>query len=252
MKKRYFMEGLKSGLPICLGYFSVSIAFGMMAIHLKRPIGEAVLISLTNLTSAGQFAGLKIIGNRGGLIEVFLSTLIINARYFLMSLSISQKLAPKTKWYEKLLIAYGITDEIFAISMSQTRALTFSYMMGVIVISVFDWVSGTFVGGIASSLLPVSVMDAFGIALYGMFIAIVIPAIKKNRNNRIAVMIALVLSTFFYFSSWLSEGWSIIVITVGVSALMAWLCPIDQKEEAFVDGLEGNAGDDDHDVRDPA
>nr|WP_304597802.1 AzlC family ABC transporter permease [Dubosiella newyorkensis] len=169
-----------------------------------------------------------------------------------MSLSISQKLAPKTKWYEKLLIAYGITDEIFAISMSQTRALTFSYMMGVIVISVFGWVSGTFVGGIASSLLPVSVMDAFGIALYGMFIAIVIPAIKKNRNNRIAVMIALVLSTFFYFSSWLSEGWSIIVITVGVSALMAWLCPIDQKEEAFVDGLEGNAGDDDHDVRDPA
>lgn len=156
MKKRYFMEGLKSGLPICLGYFSVSIAFGMMAIHLKRPIGEAVLISLTNLTSAGQFAGLKIIGNRGGLIEVFLSTLIINARYFLMSLSISQKLAPKTKWYEKLLIAYGITDEIFAISMSQTRALTFSYMMGVIVISVFGWVSGTFVGGdrflIASSL----------------------------------------------------------------------------------------------------
>ncbi len=145
-----------------------------------------------------------------------------------MSLSISQKLAPKTKWYEKLLIAYGITDEIFAVSMSQTRALTFSYMMGVIVISVFGWVSGTFVGGI------------------------VIPAIKKNRNNRIAVMIALVLSTFFYFSSWLSEGWSIIVITVGISALMAWLCPIDQKEEAFVDGLEGNVGDDDHDVRDPA
>lgn len=239
-KKADWLRGLKDGLPICLGYFSVSIAFGMMAIAFHQSIGEAVLISLTNLTSAGQFAGLQIIAEHGGLIPLFISTLIINARYFLMALSVSQKMSEQTTLKEKLLVAYGITDEIFAVSMANQGAITFWYMLGVIPISMLGWVSGTWVGAVASSVLPAFVSGAFGIALYGMFIAILVPGAKKDKNVRVAVGLSIGISVFFSWISILSTGWNIILITVVVSAWMAFWYPINQEERDFEDGMERN------------
>lgn len=239
-KKADWQKGLKDGLPICLGYFSVSIAFGMVAIALHQSIGEAVLISLTNLTSAGQFAGLQIIAEHGGLIPLFISTLIINARYFLMALSISQKMSEQTTLKEKLLVAYGITDEIFAVSMANQGPITFWYMLGVIPISMLGWVSGTWVGAAASSLLPPFVSGAFGIALYGMFIAILVPGAKKAKNVRIAIGLSIGASMLFSWFSALSNGWNIIWITIIVSAWMAFRYPIDQEERDFEDGMERN------------
>lgn len=234
-----FKRGLKDGLPIGLGYFSVSIAFGMMAIVLKRPVAEAVLISLTNLTSAGQFAGLQLIAAHGGLAELFLTTLIINARYFLMSLSISQKLDPEVTLWQKLCIAFGITDEIFAAAIGQKGSLRFPYMMGVIAVAMLGWTCGTFAGAQASSILPAVVTSAFGIALYGMFIAIIVPQARDHRNVRLAVLLSVCLSCIVFYVpvfSFLSSGWSIIVITLIVSGVMASVCPVDQEERMEEDG----------------
>lgn len=251
--KNQFKLGLKDGLPICLGYFSVSIAFGMMAVVLKRPAMEGVLMSLTNLTSAGQFAGIRLIAGRGSLLELFVSTLIINARYFLMSLSVSQKLDVKTSLPKKMMIAFGITDEIFAVSMGQKGQLTFPYMMGVILIATAGWTAGTFVGAKASSILPAVVSSAFGIALYGMFIAIIVPEAKKHKNVLIAILLAITASCIFYyvpFFSFLSNGWSIIVITIGISLLMSFISPIDEEERSEEDGDLCIAGDGSDNVRD--
>ena len=130
MKKQEFLEGLRDGLPICLGYFSVSMAFGLTAVMSGVPIWAAVVISLTNLTSAGQFAGMNLIAAQGALIEIGLTTLIINLRYFLMSISVSQKVDQKMSMKERMAVAFGITDEIFAVSMQRDHELTTAYMAG--------------------------------------------------------------------------------------------------------------------------
>ena len=132
MKKSEFLQGIRHGIPICLGYFSVSAAFGITAVRSGLPLWTAVLISLTNVTSAGQFAGVNLMVAGGSMIEIAMTTLIINIRYFLMSLSVSQKVESKMSMKKRLGIAYGITDEIFAVSMQQPRKLTASYMAGLI------------------------------------------------------------------------------------------------------------------------
>ena len=249
--KGQFRQGLKDGVPVALGYFSVSIAFGMMGVLLGRPVGETVLVSLTNLTSAGQFAGVRLLAAGGTLVELFLTTLIINARYFLMALSVSQKLDSKVTWKEKLLIAFGITDEIFAVSMGHKGALTFWYMMGLIALPVLGWTLGTYTGAVASSVLPDSVTSAFGIALYGMFIAIVVPAAKDHKNVFWAVALSILASCVLFYAPWfsfLSDGWSVIVVTVGISALMAFIAPIDEQERMDEDGDCGFDGDGPDDV----
>lgn len=146
MKKSEFLQGIRHGIPICLGYFSVSAAFGITAVRSGLPLWTAVLISLTNVTSAGQFAGVNLMVAGGSMIEIAMTTLIINIRYFLMSLSVSQKVESKMSMKKRLGIAYGITDEIFAVSMQQPRKLTASYMAGLILTPVVGWTLGTFCG----------------------------------------------------------------------------------------------------------
>ena len=146
MKKSEFLQGIRHGIPICLGYFSVSAAFGITAVRSGLPLWTAVLISLTNVTSAGQFAGVNLMVAGGSMIEIAMTTLIINIRYFLMSLSVSQKVESKMSMKKRLGIAYGITDEIFAVSMQQPRKLTASYMAGLILTPVVGWTLGTFLG----------------------------------------------------------------------------------------------------------
>ncbi len=231
MKKNEFFNGIKDGVPICLGYFSVSMAFGMTAVLSGLPSWAAVLTSLTNLTSAGQFAGINILLAGGRLAELIITTLIINARYFLMSLSVSQKTSSEMTLFQRFFVSFGITDEIFAVSMRHTRPLTATYMAGLILTPLFGWTAGTATGTLATSVLPESLSLAMGIALYGMFIAITVPPAKKNKNVLISVLMAIFMSVAFTYLPLLknlSSGWSIIIIAVLVSALCAIWFPITE------------------------
>lgn len=233
MKKNHFLDGIRDGIPICLGYFSVSMAFGIAASKIGLPVWAAILTSLTNVTSAGQFAGINIMQELGGLLEFAITTLIINMRYFLMSLSVSQKVDVRMKFGQRFLIAFGITDEVFAVSMRREGALTTAYMLGLILTPVIGWTSGTAVGALVTSIMPPALSSAMGIALYGMFIAIVVPPARENRNVLVSAVMAIVASLIFYYAPYLrnlSSGWTIIIITVVVSALCATLFPLRIEE----------------------
>lgn len=232
--KKEFMLGIRDGIPICLGYFSVSVAFGMTAVMAGMPLWAAVLISLTNLTSAGQFAGSNLMIAGGGMAELGLTTLIINMRYFLMSLSVSQKVEEKMTMRQRLAVSFGITDEIFAVSMQHKGELSAVYMAGLILTPVIGWTGGTLVGGAATSLMPEVLSSALGIALYGMFIAIIIPPAREERSVLFTVVLAIAASLAFTYLPGLKEltgGWSIIIITILVSGLAAWLFPREEKDE---------------------
>ena len=232
MKRNEFINGIKDGIPICLGYFSVSMAFGIAAVKGGIPVWASILTSLTNVTSAGQFAGINIMLALGTLIEIAITTLIINMRYFLMSLSVSQKVDSSMKLWQRCLVSFGITDEIFAVSMRHQRPLTAIYMAGLIITPVLGWTLGTATGAIATTVMPDALSSAMGIALYGMFIAIVVPPARENSKVLVAVLAAIAGSLLFAYAPVLkniSGGWTIIIITLIVSALCATFFPI--KEE---------------------
>ena len=231
MKKQEFLEGIRDGIPICLGYFSVSMAFGLTAVLSGIPIWAAVVISLTNLTSAGQFAGMNLIAAQGALVEIGLTTLIINIRYFLMSISVSQKVDQKMTMKERMAVAFGITDEIFAVSMQRDHELTTAYMAGLILTPVLGWTGGTLVGAVATSLMPPVLSNAFGIALYGRLIAIIVPPAKEQKNVWFAVLLAIAASVackYIPVIKNLSSGGTIILITLVVCVIAAWLFPVEE------------------------
>lgn len=233
MKKQEFLEGIRDGIPICLGYFSVSMAFGLTAVLSGIPVWAAVVISLTNLTSAGQFAGMNLMAAQGLLVEIGFTTLIINLRYFLMSISVSQKVESKMTMKERLAVSFGITDEIFAVSMQRTKELTSAYMAGLILLPVVGWTGGTFVGAAATSFMPEALSNALGIALYGMFIAVIVPPAREHKNVLFTVVAAIAASvacTYLPVIKNLSGGWRIILITIAVCLLAAWLFPVEEKE----------------------
>lgn len=233
MNRKEWKRGLKDGIPICLGYFSVSIAFGIMAAQFGIPVWAAVLISVTNVTSAGQFAGLQLMIGMSSYLELMVTTLVINIRYALMSLSMSQKVKADMSLGTRLAISYGITDEIFAVGMQHRGDLTGSYMAGLILTPVLGWTAGTFTGAALTQMLPEIVSSALGIALYGMFIAIIIPPARKNRAVLFTVVAAIVCSLLLSalpMPSWMTGGWKIILITVVVSAAAALLFPIQMEK----------------------
>ena len=238
MHKLEFQQGVKDGIPIGLGYFAVSFTFGMMAVSGGIGTVPAVMISLTNLTSAGQFAGLDIILGGGTYLEMALTQLIINLRYCLMSFSIAQKLEKGTAVGHRFGIAFGVTDEIFGVSVAREGPLSPWYNYGAMAVAIPGWTFGTLCGAISGGLLPASVMSALGVAIYGMFLAIIIPPAKKNRPVLLVVGMAMALSALFHFAPVLKEissGFSIIIITVLTAAAAAVLWPagqMEKKEEA--------------------
>lgn len=230
-----YRKGLLDGIPIGLGYLSVSFTFGMMAVNRGLPVWAAMLISMTNLTSAGQFAGLGLMISGAPLIEMALTQLTINLRYALMSLSLSQKLHPSVGWIQRLGIAFGNTDEIFALAMQQPQEITARYWFGLMTVPFFGWVGGTFLGGAASTLLPDALRSALGIAIYGMFLAVILPPAREDRSIRTVVLISAVISCLFYYLpvlNRLSSGFVIILCALISSTAMAVLSPI-QEEEAL-------------------
>ena len=224
--KKDFIQGLRDGVPIMAGYFAVSFSFGILAMQCGLSVIQAALTSLTNMTSSGQFAGLQIIAAGRTLIELILTQVIINMRYSLMSLALSPKLDKKIKLWQRLLIAFANTDEIFAVAMSRERSLSFPYMVGLQLLPIFGWTAGTATGAIAGNLLPAALTAALGIALYGMFIAVVVPVARRSRPVLLSAFIAITISSILYVLK-VSAGISIIISTVAASALMAFLRPIE-------------------------
>ena len=233
--KDEFSNGLRDGIPICLGYVSVAFTFGLMCTENGLPFWIAVLISLTNLTSAGQFAGTALIIARGGLLEIGITTFVINLRYMLMSLSISQKVDAKLSVPKRMAMSFGVTDEIFGVSMQKKGNSTFAYFMGLMMLPILGWSGGTLVGAVAVSLLPDMVRSALGIAIYGMFLAIIIPPARRERAIAWVIAIAGLISCVLYyvplFNS-ISGGWMIIICAVVTSSIAAILWPVPDEEEA--------------------
>lgn len=228
-----FKKGLKDGLPIGLGYFSVSFTFGMMAVSAGIPVWAAVLISMTNLTSAGQFAGLSIIAGAGSLVEMAMTQLVINARYSLMSLTLSQKMEKRFSVPKRLIAAFSNTDEIFAVAVNQGKEIGAKYYSGLSIIPYAGWTLGTLFGAVAGGFLPPVVNDALGLAIYAMFIAIIIPPAKKSAPIRLVIFAAVILSCLFYFVPFLknvSSGFSIIICAVAASIIAAIVNPINDDE----------------------
>lgn len=228
-----FAQGIRDGIPIGLGYLSVSFTFGMMAVSEGLPPWSAVLISLTNLTSAGQFAGLALIVGHGSLFEMALTQLIINLRYALMSLSWSQKLDEHVAFWHRFIIAFGNTDEIFAVSSGQPGTLGTRYMLGLMVMPYIGWGSGTLIGAVASTLMPDFLRQALGIAIYGMFLAIIVPPARESKAVRLVLGIAVAASCAFAFIPVLQavgSGFVIIICAVAASAAGAWLFPVTGED----------------------
>lgn len=228
-----FMVGVKDGIPIGLGYVSVSFTFGMMAVSMGIPLEVAVLISLTNLTSAGQFAGLELLLVSGAYVEMALTQLIINLRYALMSLSLSQKIDPDLKSIDRMMMAYCVTDEIFALASSKEGKIGKWYFFGLASVPILGWTLGTLIGGSFSTLLPVAIRDALQLAIYGMFLAIIIPPAKKMNSVRKVVLLSIILSCIFtYLNAYLhiGSGFMIIICTVLAAGLGAYLFPIQEGE----------------------
>lgn len=230
--RKAFMKGLSDGVPIGLGYFSVAMGFGILAINLKISAFFAWLISATNLTSAGQAAGVEVIAAGGTLIEMALTQLVINLRYSLMGFSLTQKLDNSFTTPKRLVLSMGITDEIYAMAISQKGKIPPAYMTGLIIIPFIGWTSGTVVGAFASQILPEIISDVMGIMLYGMFIAVFVPASKKSKNVLLAVLISAGASIIFkYLLTFVSGGFSIILSAIIASVLCALIFPVKEEKE---------------------
>ncbi|MCI8901161.1 MAG: AzlC family ABC transporter permease [Lachnospiraceae bacterium] len=230
MNTKDYQNGLRDGVAVALGYFAVSFTFGMASAADGLSILQAVLISLTNVTSAGQFSGLAVIAAGGTYIEIALTQLVINLRYCLMSFSLAQKLNRSAPHWHRYLMAYSVTDEIFALDASLDRALTPAYHYGITSVAVPGWVLGTLAGAVSGNILPSFVISALGVAIYGMFLAIIIPPARQNRAVLLVVLSAMGLSFLFSILPVLNRitsGFVIIITTVTVASIAAWLKPIE-------------------------
>ena len=235
MNFREYRTGVSRGLPVGMGYFSVSFGFGAMAVSQGLTAWHATLISLTNLTSAGQFAGLTVIVAAATLWEMILTQLIINSRYALMSLALSQRMGERIGFLPRLFIAFFNTDEIFALAMARIEPLTVPFMLGLGTLPIVGWTLGTLCGALAGAGLPHAIQAALGVILYGMFIAIVLPPAKSDKKILTSVILALVCSSLFTWAPVLKEvsaGISIVICTVVAAGVCAVLLPIEEEEAA--------------------
>ena len=235
MKWKEYQFGVQTGLPVGMGYFSVSFGFGAMAAAQGLKALDATLISITNLTSAGQFAGLTLIVAGATLWEMVLTQLVINSRYALMSLALSQRMGERIGVLPRLLIAFFNTDEFFALARAKPEPLTVPFLLGLGGLPFLGWTGGTLLGALAGSVLPDAIGTALGVMLYGMFIAIVVPPAKKEAKILAAVVLALILSSLFAWVPALktvSAGISIVICTVAAAAVCAALFPVREEEEA--------------------
>ena len=233
MNREKFLQGLRDGMPIGLGYLSVSFSIGIAAHSAGLTGFQSFLMSLFNNASAGEYGGITVIAEDSGLWMMVLMTLIINARYFLMSCALSQRLSPDTPLGFRLLIGFDVTDELFGLAISQSGWLNVWYFIGAMCVALPGWSVGTLIGALAGSILPQWAMGGFSVMLYGMFLAIIIPEGRKNR-----IVLGCVAVSFA--CSWLaarmlpmlSDGMRILLLTIVLSAAAALLFPRREPAEA--------------------
>ncbi len=233
-RKSGFIKGIIDGMPICLGYLSVAFAFGIFATESGLSVWETLFISMTNVTSAGQLAAVPIITGGGSLAELALCQIIINLRYALMSTSLSQKMDKSIRLIDRFVIAFVNTDEVFAVASGNSHNVKRNYMYGLILTPYLGWSVGTLLGSLAGNVLPSSVVSALGIAIYGMFVAIVVPEMRANTKTALAVALSIVLSCAFEFLPFLNkvpDGFTVIICAAAASLLFAFVFPIEVKEE---------------------
>ena len=231
MNKNWLVKGVRDGIPIALGYFAVSFSLGIAARSAGLTAFQAMLASFTNNASAGEFAAFTLIGAGAGYGEVALMTLIANARYLLMSCALSQKLDSSVSVGHRMLIGYDVTDEIFGICVSVDGRLNPFYAYGAMLVALPGWAVGTYLGVRMGSILPARLVSALSVALYGMYIAIILPPARRSRfvAGLIAASMALsALLTCLSFFQFLSSGMRVILLTVALSAAAAILKPIEE------------------------
>lgn len=231
---KQFLQGIKDGGAIGIGYFSVSFTFGLAAVSSGLQWWEALMVSMMNLTSAGQFAGINIMAAAGTYIELALSQFVINLRYALMSISLSQKVDKGFHAGKKMLLGFAVTDEIFAVAMSREGEVTGRYFAGLAVLPYLGWTGGTLAGAVCGNILPQNVSEALGLAIYGMFIAIIVPAMKRDSRVLKITLLAIMFSFALYYLPGLrniSSGFAVIICAVAASAVGAVFFPMDEEKQ---------------------
>lgn len=232
-----YVRGLMTGKSIGLGYIPVSFTFGLVAVQMGFDPWVAVFISLTNLASAGQFAGIRMISGGAAAIELAMTIIVVNIRYFLMSLSLTQKIDSKMPIWKRCIMAFGVTDEIFALAAMEKKDVTFPFFTGLMTLPIVGWTLGTFLGAFAAGLMPPMVQACMGIALYCMFIAIIIPPSRTSKNITYAILIASALSCLFKYVPFINKisqsggGWSLIVSAIGAAAICATFFKTSDESE---------------------
>lgn len=240
-RKQAFKIGVLNAIPIGLAYLAVSFSFGILAVQAGLTPIQSTVMSLINVTSAGQVAALNIIVAGGTYFELILNQLLINLRYALMGFSLSQKMEEKSPRFHRFFAAFGLTDEIFAVGSTKFGKISPFYLYGAMAVAIPGWTIGTFLGAIAGQLLPMFLVSALSIAVYGMFIAIILPPAKHNKTLIWVIVGAMALSAAFKYVPGLnkiSSGFVIIIITVVVSALAALIKPIPVESSPAKEGAD--------------
>ncbi len=233
MNKKNYKEGLRDGIPIALGYFAVSFTLGIAAKKAGLSAFQATLMSLTNSTSAGEFAAISAICAGSTYLEMAVMQAVINLRYLLMSCALSQKIDNKVGMINRLIMGGGITDEIFGISISRPGRLNPFYTYGAMSLAIPAWSLGTCIGVVVGSVLPSNVISALSVALYGMFLAVIIPPARENKI--IALLITVSMAASYAFSvvpglKDISSGMTVIILTVVISGAAAFLFPVEEED----------------------
>lgn len=227
--------GAKDAVPICLGYFAVALTFGVAAVGYGFPAWTPIIISLTNYTGSGQALGVQLLASAAATLpELLVAMLVINLRYSLMSMTLSQLLAPEVTLWQRFVIAFGVTDENFAVAVSRRKELTFGYLLALEGTAFAGWMGGTVVGALVGGVLPEVVMTAFGIALPAMFVAIILPPCRKSRPVLVVVLVAVALSCAFYYIpvlGSLGRGWAYVICGVAGALVGALLFPVKDEGE---------------------
>ena len=238
MKNKVFLEGLRDGLPIGLGYFAVSFSLGIVARNANLTPVQGFIASLLCVASAGEYALFTSIQAAASFLEIALITLVVNARYLLMSTALTQRFDPKTPLIHRFLIGFGVTDELFGITIARPGYINPIYNYGAFLVAIPLWCIGTSLGIIAGNFLPARIVSALSVALYGMFLAIIVPPAKKNMVILISVLISFAASfacSKLPLVSQLSGGTRTIILTIVISSIVAIIKPIDDSESTVTE-----------------
>lgn len=233
-RRAVFMEGVHDGVPIALGYFVVAFTLGILAKTAGLTPWQGFVTSTINIASAGEYAGFTVIAAQAPYLEIAVLTLVANARYFLMAAALTQRFSPETSLLHRLAVSFGVTDEIFGITVARGGMLNPYYNYGAMAISIPAWSAGTSAGILAGGILPAAVVSALSVALYGMFVWVVLPAAKGSRPIGGMVLLSCLLSlaaTYAPVTSELSGGTRTILLTLLIAGIGAALFPIDTEKE---------------------